>query len=484
MRMLLTMAISLYTSRIVLKVLGVEDYGVYNAVGGVVASFALVSGALSAAISRFITFELGSGDDASVRRVFASSVTIQMMLAGVVLILGEIFGLWFLNTRMDIPPGRLGAANAVLQCSIATFIVNILSIPYNAAIIAHEKMGAFAYISILDAALKLVAVWLLTVLGGDKLILYGLMLMAIQITQRIIYGIYCRHRFGECRGIRLLWDRDLLRRMFSFASWSFLGNGSYVLQTSGINLLINVFFGVVMNAARGVAVQVEFVVTSFVNNFTTALNPQIIKSYSCSDRESMFRLVFLGSRYSFFMMLVLSVPIMLHAPWLLGLWLDTVPPMAPLFVRLTLAMQLVASLSCTLITAANATGDIKRYQLIVGGLGLMVFFVSWALYAAGAPVQGCYYAAIAVFAVQLFARVALLRRMVGLDVGRYLREVVAKAVAVAAAAWICTAAVSRLPHLASFLLSLLLTALCVAFIGMDSHERRGILTLLKIRKNG
>lgn len=281
-RMLFMMAVSLYTSRIVLNALGVEDFGLYNVVGGVVAMFSLLSGSLSTAISRFITYELGKGQQGNLNKIFSSAVTIQLILAGIIILFAELIGVWFLNTQMTIPASRLLASNWVFQISLLTFVINIISIPYNACIIAHEKMSAFAYISILEAMGKLITAYFITISPMDKLIFYSLLMCGIALLVRFTYGYYCKNHFYECN-YHFSWDKQLLKQMFSFAGWNFIGTASAVLRDQGGNILINIFCGPIVNAARGIAFQVNNAVLGFVSNFMTALNPQITKSYPLAE---------------------------------------------------------------------------------------------------------------------------------------------------------------------------------------------------------
>ena len=293
-RMLFLMVVSLYTSRVVLNALGVEDFGIYNVVGGVVAMFSMLSGSLSAAITRFITYELGTGNKENLKKIFSSSVTIQIGLAVLIALLAEAVGVWFLNVKMNIPDARMVAANWVFQFSILTFAINLISVPYNASIIAHERMSAFAYISILEAIGKLAIAFLITVSPMDRLIFYSLLMCAVALLVRLVYGYYCKKHFEECT-YHFLWDKELLKRMFGFAGWNFIGASSAVLRDQGGNVVINLFCGPVVNAARGIASQVNTAVHGFVSNFMTALNPQITKSYASGNRDYMMTLIFQGA---------------------------------------------------------------------------------------------------------------------------------------------------------------------------------------------
>lgn len=424
-RMLFLMVISLFTSRVTLQTLGVENFGIYNVVGGVVAMFSIMSGSLSNAISRYITFELGKGDLVKIKKVFSTAVNVQIIMAVGVAILIEIVGVWFLNYKMNIPAERMVAANWVLQFSIISFAVNLISIPYNATIVAHEKMSAFAYISIYEAVMKLVVVYLLVVSPFDKLIVYALLILLISLSLRFIYGVYCKRKFEECT-YQFVLDKPLLMKMTSFAGWNFLGSGSFLLMTQGVNMLLNMFFGVTLNAARGIATQVENVVNQFTANFGTAINPQITKSYAQDNFGYMHKLVFYGSKYSFFLVVVLCVPIILEANQILHLWLGLVPDYAVVFLRLTLIISMLAVISNTLVTSMMATGDIKKYQIIVGGLGMTIFPVVYFLYKLGYPPECSYYIQFLIFLLQLICRLWLLKDMIRLPVVSFLKEVIMK----------------------------------------------------------
>ena len=353
-RMLLLMVVSLYTSRVTLAALGVEDYGIYNVVGGVVAMFSMLSGSLSAAISRFITFELGRGDKERLKTVFSTSVNIQIGLAIIIMVLAEIGGVWFLNCKMNIATERLLAANWVLQCSIITFMINLISVPYNAAIIAHERMSAFAYISILETVLKLLVVYLLYVTLYDRLIVYAVLLCLVAIALRLIYGIYCKRNFEECT-YHFIYDKSILRSMTGFAGWNFIGVASGALRGQGVNIVINLFCGAAVNAARAISFQVNNAVNSFASNFMTAINPQITKSYASGNYGYMMQLIFQGARLSYYLLLFISLPLILEADTVLKLWLEEVPEHTTLFVQLILVFGMEEALSNPLITAMLAT---------------------------------------------------------------------------------------------------------------------------------
>lgn len=428
-RMLLMMAINLYTSRVILKALGVDDYGIYNVVGGVVSMFSILSGSLSAAVSRFITFELGRGDLNKLKTVFCTAVNVQLILIFIITFLLETLGLWFLNYKMVIPEDRLSAANWVFQFSVITFAVNLWSVPYNASIIAHEKMSAFAYISIFDAFAKLLIAFVILVNPFDRLIYYGSLVLLIGIIQRFLYSSYCKKHFEECK-YHILFNKKLTYEMFSFAGWNFFGAGSWQLMTQGVNLLLNLFFGVATNAARGIAVQVDGAVMLFVNNFTTAINPQITKSYATGDNNYMYNLMFRGAKFSFYLVLLFAIPIMCETQYILNIWLGIVPAHTVMFVRLALLVSMIHVLSNTMITAMLATGNIKKYQIIVGGLGMLVFPLAWFFFYVGLPPETAYLSTIIIFIFQLICRLKLMKEMINMPSNIYMKEVLLKVILV------------------------------------------------------
>lgn len=420
-RMLLMLCIGLFTSRVILKTLGVDDYGTYNAVGGLVTMFTFVTAAVSNAISRFLAVELGRGDMDRLRRVFSSSVIIQMALSVLLALLVETAGLWLLHHRMVIPDGRMGAADLVLHSSLILLIINLMSIPYNAAIIAHEKMSAYALISILEAVLKLTVALSLYFSPYDKLKTYALLMTAVALITRIAYGTYARRSFDEVRG-RPVWDPALIREMSGFAGWSFFGASANVFSSQGVNLITNLFFGVRVNAARGVAAQVEGMVKPFVTNVLTAFNPQITKSYSTGDRRYCEILVFQASKFSFLIMSVFVLPVLFEADMLLQLWLGDVPEYAAVFVRLTPLCLLADLLTNPVHTLQLATGRLRRFYLVTGLTLYMVMPLSWLVFKLGAPPAASYAVYMLVYSISGVLRVRIQHEQTGFDARGYLRQ--------------------------------------------------------------
>ena len=487
-RMLFLMAVSLYTSRVVLNALGVEDFGIYNVVGGVVAMFSMLSGSLSSAITRFITYELGTGNRENLKKIFSSAVTIQTGLAVLFILIAEAAGVWFLNVKMNIPDARMAAANWVFQLSVLTFAVNLISVPYNASIIAHERMSAFAYISILEATGKLGIAFLIVISPIDKLVFYAVLMCMVALVVRVAYGAYCKRHFEECT-YRFIFDRDLLKRMFGFAGWNFIGAASAVLRDQGGNIVINLFCGSAVNAARGIAFQVNTAVHGFVTNFMTALNPQITKSYAAGDRDYMMTLIYQGARLSFYMLLLLSLPVLVNTHYILGLWLKTVPGHTVLFVQLVLLFGMSESISNPLITAMLATGRIRNYQLVVGGLQMMNLPVSYVLLRVGMFPEVVIVVAIIISQCCLAARLLMLRGIIGLSVRKYLKKVYANVLVV-------TAVSAIIPFLLAFeleesflnflllsLVALICTWITIYYVGCSKTERQFILNKLYTLRN-
>lgn len=421
-RMLLLLFIGLFTSRVVLAALGETDYGVYNAVGGMVTVFTFLTASISSAISRFLAFELGNGGDATrMRKLFSAGIAIQLVFALVLVILAETAGLWFLHHRMNIPDGRMGAAEIVFQCSLVALVIQLLAIPYNAAIIAREKMSAFAFISLLEAGLKLAVALMVKYCLNDRLVLYAFLMAAVALVVRMSYGYYCRRHFPESRG-KLIVDRSLLREIFSFSGWNFFGSSSYVLNTQGVTILVNIFFGVALNAARGVALQIENIAKQFVSNFLTAINPQITKSWASGNRDYCFSLVAKGVKFSLLVILAFFLPLYFEAECALDLWLAKVPAHSADFVRLALVGLLVDMVGNPLLTLILATGKVRNYYLLTGLTSYLCLPLAWLAFKLGAPVEWSYVSFILIYLIVLLERFVMARRIASFPLGKFFRS--------------------------------------------------------------
>lgn len=386
--------------------------------------FSMISNSLSSSVSRFLTFELGKGNLEGLKRVFSTSLSIHVALVLVIVLLSETLGLWFLNTHMTIPENRLYAANWVFQASVLTFVINLLSVPFSASIVSHERMSAFAYIGILDIMLRLLIVLFIAYSGWnfDRLIIYSLLLVGVVCIMQAIYWNYCTRNFEECK-FGLSFDVNYWKEMSSFAGWNFIGCTAGLLKDQGVNILLNLFIGPIINAARGIANTVNNVLASFSGNFMTALNPQITKSYAAGNYDYMFSLVERGSRFSYYILLLFALPMLFETEFVLTLWLKHYPEHTVNFVRLILIVTMCDILSNTLINLQVATGKIRNYQLAVGGVLLMNFPLSYICLKMGFPPESTLIVALIVAVCCLFLRLLFLRKMVGLSMKRYLRKV-------------------------------------------------------------
>lgn len=423
-RMLFMVLVGLYTSRIILQVLGIQDFGIYNVVGGVIAMLSFLQGSLSAASSRYITYDLGKGDMKIMKMTFGNIMMIHLVLAGIVLILGETIGLWFVMEKLKIPSERHIAAIWVYQFSIFTSMISIISVPYNAAIIAHEKMSAFAYISIYEAVAKLIVVYLLLVIPIDKLVIYAALLFGVQCSSRIIYNIYCFRHLEETRA-KLNFDKRLFKEIFTFAGWTMNGNLAVLGYTQGLNIILNLFFGPTVNAARGIAVQVQTISQQFCNNFQMAFNPQITKSYAQNNLKYMHKLLIISSKFSFFIMLFITLPLMLEAELVLHWWLGIVPEHTTNFLRLILCISLLFTLSNPIIIAVHATGKLKKFQLIEGSILLSIVPISYLLLRLyNVPPESVFIVHLIIQICTLYAELKIVLPMIHMKIKTYVYNVI------------------------------------------------------------
>lgn len=480
-RMVLLMLVTLYTSRVILNSLGIEDYGIYSAVGGFVGMLGIVTNSLTAAISRFITFELGKGKENRIRDVFVSSMYIEIILAIGVIIVLESVGVWFLNTYMTIPEDRIVAANYVLHFSIIAFAISLLNAPYNAVIIAHERMTAFAYIGIFQALGSLTVAMLIESSSIDRLIFYSLLICIVNVLIFFVYRVYSKRNFSDCR-MKLKADSSIIKQIFTFAGWNFIGASSGVLRDQGINVLLNVFCGPAVNAARGISMQVSSAVSQFSTNFLTAINPQITKSYAANARDYMMSLVFQGARFTVYLLSLISIPVMFEANTILSIWLKIVPDYAVTFVRLVLLYQLVEAVSYTMVTMMLANGNIKKYQLIVGGCQMLNFPLSYIALKIGLTPEYTIIIAIVVAILCLYTRLYMLSQMEGLSIMFFFKHVVLNVTIVYLISSIVPFLItlyipaSNIRFLVVTFASVLTTLLSILYIGCTNSERKLIIS--------
>lgn len=474
--MILVVIVTLYTSRIVLITLGVEDYGIQNVVGGFVSMFSLISSSMYTTISRFLTFELGRNDLIKLNKIFCTSLHLQVGLAFLILILAETIGIWFLNYKMNIPRERLLASNWVFQFSLISFLLSIITAPYNSLIIAHEKMTSYAYFSIIEVMLKLLAVFFLVYSSWDKLIMYSGLLMMVSFFMLSIYVLYCKRSFVECKYDFVL-DKSIIKEMVNYAGWNYLGAIAYILRAQGLNILLNLFFGVTLNAARGISSQIESAVTQFVGNFTMALAPQITKSYARRDKDYMHKLVCNGSKFSFFLMLLVTIPLLFETHYILQLWLKLVPDYTVTFTRLTLLVCLFDIFSNPITTAILATGNIKKLQIILSIIMLAIFPISYILYYLGFPASACYYVWGGAVIIRLAVELPILHQLIDIPIKMYISEVIYKSIIVSVASMIVPLFVINVMDVSIwrmiilFLFSTISSIIVIYILGLSKDER-------------
>lgn len=483
-RMFLVMGITLFTSRIVLSTLGIEDFGIYNVVGGIVAMSGIMNGAMSVSAQRYLTFEIGRGDHVRLKQVFNMCVLIFALFSFITLILAETAGLWFLNNKMVIPPGRLPAANRIFQFSVFASIASLMVIPYNALIIARERMNVYAYIGILEVLLKLGVVYLLLIIPVDRLSVYGCLMFLSQVVVTGAYVSYCRKRFPESR-YRFYWERPLFKELVSYSGWNLFGSAASLVKGQGLNVLLNLFFNPSVNAARGIAYQVNSAITQFFTNFYTAVRPQITKYYAQGNQEEMNRLVFRSSRFSFYLIMLVSMPVIIETPYLINLWLGQLPEYVVPFTRLVVVISAVDATSAPLMTAAHATGRIRLYQSLVGTMTLLNIPVSYAFLQFGTSPLAVFHVSLVISVLCLFMRLWIVHRLMAFPVRSYIIQVLGTSISVCVVSSIVPLAAylwmeeNIFSVLGVCLLCLVSSAVTIYSIGMNGGERHFIVGIVK-----
>ena len=492
-RMAVVMVLNLYISRVVLKALGVEDFGIYNVVGGVVALFSYLNSALTAGTQRFLNFEMGRSNSAGLNKVFSMSLNIHLILAIVFLVLSETVGLWFMNTQLVIPEDRLLVSNWVYQFSILTTIFQIITIPYSALITAHEEMSAYAYISMGEVFLKLGGVLLLAFLPYDNLAEYAVVMFLVLSLARLAYVFYAKRRYSESCYKRI-WDSALFKEMFHFIGWNFMGATAGVAMNQGVNILLNIFFGPVVNASRSIAVQVQQAFAQLATNFTTAVNPQIVKSFSAGEQERMVSLVVASSKYAFLIMAVTCMPFLVKMDFVLQLWLAQVPEHAVSFCQLLLLYQLTICLTYSLNMSSQATGNIKLFQIVESSAQFLILPLGWLQLKMGMTAESVFITMIVLSSVALILRLLVLKKIMNFNIGQYIRSClipvlyvrVCLAVIYILSIYFFVEDLGILGNLAYMFLILCLSCSIVYFLGLTINERsllKGIIlkVLNKIR---
>jgi len=484
-RMLFSLLVGLFTSRVVLNALGVLDYGIFNIVGGLVSMATFITIALTSSTQRFLTFSVGENDPKKINVVFNTSVTIHFVIAIFILILAETVGLWFLNTYLNIPESKMAAANWVYQFSIMTFMVDIVSVPYNAVIIANEHLKAFAYVGIIGTFLNLGPALILPLLKDNRLIAFGFLTFCIALLIRLMCRIYCKLHFPECH-YQFIYDKPLSKEMFAFSAWSLLGASGSSLREQLSNVILNLFFGPTINAARGLAIKVSNEVSRFLTNFMMAINPQIMKQYSLGNLNRSRELVYSGSRYSFYLMSIISLPVMINLAYVLKLWLGNVPKYSYEFLYLLLISILADSFAQPFVTALQATGNIKKFQIWVSAIMLSEIPIAYVILKLGGAPYMAMYPTILVMVVALFARVIILKEQVPdysikyFTINIFLKSILLFAIAFAISQGIrMLLPVNFLMFIVTSLLACLIWGTIICAFGLNSVERNFVYSKVK-----
>lgn len=472
------MIVGLYTSRIMLKALGVDNYGIKAAVGGIVAMTGLITNTMSGSISRFLTYGLGKGNKEELKAIFSTSINAQLILSVIIVVALETIGVWFLNTEASIPEGRMIAANWVLQCSIVITVLSLVSVPYNSLIIAHEHMAIYAYMSIVDVVLKLAIVYAIIVFNGDRLILLSLFDVCVSVFMRGYYQWYCKKHFEEAHYNFKTFDKKLLKKMTAFSGWTLLGTWAWIFNTQGSTMLVNVYYGVAYNAARGFANAVNSAIQSFVTNFTTAFTPQLTKCYAAGQREEAFKLTNRGTKFTWLLMLVFIVPVFIEADSLLDLWLGEAPAYSALFLRFAMFESLAFQTGGTLLKLVYADGRVKKYQIAVTCFVFFGFPTSWLIMHLGGPVWTPY--AVFIFfysAVDIVRFYVIPKTIPDFSIKKHIGEVlipcfIATLLALLLPLFFCMILKKSLIRFCILIpLSVLWVVLCAYYIGLTKNER-------------
>lgn len=482
-RMLLAMVVGLYTSRVVLDVLGVDDFGIYHVVAGFVALLGFMLGAMTTATQRYLAFDLGENGGSNLRSLFNTSLQVHALVAVCIVLIAETAGYWFVSTKLSIPADRLEAALTAYHLSVAAFSLSVMTVPLTAMLMAHERMGLFAMMSIADVLLKLVVVLLLSYLAYDKLSSYAGLLLLVSVITFTGYLAINRAVFPVAR-MQWGWDRQCFRSMLGFTAWNTWGNLAAALSEHGNNVLLNIFFGPAVNAGRSVASQANGALNNFVVNVQAAVNPQIVKLYAEGSRAGMHKLVLRAAKYNFYILLTLALPVILNAEPLLTIWLVKVPPYAELFLQLTVIASLINSISGPLMTSAQATGYIRIYNVVVGGVLLLNVPISYAFLSAGHSPEVILGVNVGLCLVALVARLLIISPLINLSVRSFLSTVITRVIIVSIIAGISSFGVqSSITGQSSLLTNLagpvVLSLMSIWLFGLEKTERKDLISLLK-----
>lgn len=482
--MLLIMLVSLYTVRVLLNTLGVIDFGLYNVIGGIVVMFSFLSNTMATASQRFFAFEIGQNNILKLKQTFSLTFTIYVIIAIVVLLLAETLGVWFLNTQMVVPIDRMEAANWIYQFSIFSFIITILTIPYNAMIIARENMAVYAYVSILEVICKLIVVYLLLVFSVDKLKLYAVLIFCTTCVISYIYLTICKRKYEECQ-FRFYFNKGLFNTLINFSGWNLLGTISGIANNQGNNILINIFFGPKINAARAIAFQINSAVSSFSSNFYTAVKPQLVKSYAENNNKYMMNLFYMSSKLSYFLLLFFCLPVLVETEYILNLWLTNTTDYMIIFTRLIIVYTMILSLQNPITALVHATGQIKKYHIIVEIVTLLCLPISYLFLKLGYPAEFTLYTSIVIFAVAHFIRLWILKGLIKISINNYLKHIISILIMVTLISLIPLIAIkTQLEYgFIRFIIIIIVSTIAVItnsfFIGLTQNEKNSLIEIIK-----
>lgn len=485
MRMLLIMVVSLFTSRVILKTLGEQDFGIYNIVGGVVVMFTFISNAMASGTQRHLSYELGK-PNGDVPTIFSACLKIHIYLAFIIFILAETIGLWFVNTKMNLPNERMDVVAWIYQFSIVSCMISIIQTPFTAAILSYEKMSFYAYLSIYDVLMKLGILYILMELAFDKLMLYGLLLLVIQITTFVIYAIYCHAKLHDIRIVKVK-DSTLYKKLLSFSVWALFGAFANVGYQQGVNIIVNLFYGVTLNAAVGIANQVNSAVMQFVSGFQQALNPQLIQAEASKDRQRQLSLILKSSKFSFLIMMCIAYPLIMNLDYVLHLWLDSYPAYTRDICMFIMLGALLETISGPLWVTIFATGNIKIYQIVISLILLLNLPLSYIAGNLGIPPQGMYIIRIVLFIVALVTRVCFLSKYINLNSKVFVKSVVLPLSLIAlllTAVYVITIsynlfATSFIQLVYQSILNVIIVLLFSYYIGLNQSEREFVTSKVK-----
>lgn len=483
-RQVLILFVSLYTVRVVLDVLGVDDYGLYSVVAGIVTFFSFLSGSMASATQRFFSFAIGNGDFSRLNKVFSVNIIIYISIAIIAVLMLESLGLWFVKTQLKLPQDRIEAVLWVFHFSIATFFITILTSPFMAIIIAHEDMQIYAYVSILESFLKLGVVYLLTFIQYDKLQLYGTLVFFVAIINASVYISVCLNKYQECQFKTLFWDKYLFKELIGFTGWTLFGQITTVMRGQAITILINQFFNPATVAARAIASNVSSQVNLFSNNFNVGLYPPIIKSYASGDKEQMFSLIFNGSKITFFLLWVFALPLFICMELVLGFWLKNPPADSVLFTRLALCEVVINSISLPIITAARAPGKMKAYELTLGVIQLLILPICLLILRMGYSANSVYITTIIVNVCMFFIRLVIVKKLIGISLLNFFTFVVRPVLLIMLISsilpfLILNSSANELNIIISAILGILLTCISMYFFGLSKDWQNKVLYMIK-----